>query len=159
LGSGSGRLLATLTAFYGLQGYGVDVREVQVNAANHVFDEWELSCRAYVGNFFPPGFDAATKEKWGRIDPVKDLEKRDVYAEMGLSLDQVDVFGVYQYQTNVSACLRMISQRASSGAVVMLVGYSCEVIEEYLSEGKLSIPENITLVDRGLEYSSVLQVQ
>jgi SAM-dependent methyltransferase len=155
MGSGHGRTLAAIAVNYCLNGCGIDVRGEVVAAANRAYDELDLPCRAYHGNFFPPDFEVSEVSKWRDLGARASLDRESVYKRMGTEIDEFDVFVVYQYADNVMETLDLIRQRATPGAVVFVIGYPPRTVDTSLE----MLPESLCHVDVGLEYSTVYRVE
>ncbi|MFC1648813.1 hypothetical protein ACFL1B_05125 [Nanoarchaeota archaeon] len=107
------------------------------------------------GNFFPTDFqvkrhDVEKEDKYrSQIEEhLRDYKAGDPYRDLGLSLDQVDLFYHYQVERKDNI-LRLISERAKPGAKLLFTASmrdTCEVpenLEEITSEERFYLYEKI----------------
>ena len=93
-GSGFG-VAAMLAAIRGMESVGIEIESVLVEQASRLADDMELDARFFVGSFVP-------RHDSSLIDAASDVrhvetEEGDVYQEIGLGLEDFDLFFAYPW--------------------------------------------------------------
>lgn len=93
-GSGFG-LAALLTSLRGMESVGIEIESVLVDQASRLADELNLSAKFFCGSFVPRGIDRI--DELGREVENVATHEGDVYEEIGLDLDDFDLFFAFPW--------------------------------------------------------------
>ena len=93
---GAGFGVATLlTALRGMESVGIEIESNLVDQASRLADDLDLSAKFYCGSFVPRGTSSTTD--LGREVENVDTSEGDIYEEVGLGLDDFDLFFAFPW--------------------------------------------------------------
>ena len=93
---GAGFGVATLlTSLRGMESVGIEIESNLVDQASALADELDLSANFYCGSFVPRGTSATTD--LGREVENVDTSEGDIYEEIGLGLEEFDLFFAFPW--------------------------------------------------------------
>jgi len=94
LGSGFG-VAAMLAALHGMESVGIEIESTLVDQANRLSAELNLSAQFYCGSFVP--HDVSEIVEISRDVEHVDTSESEVYQEIGLDLDDFDLFFAFPW--------------------------------------------------------------
>lgn len=116
LGSGFG-VAAMLASIQSMESIGIEVEQELVDQASDLAESWALSARFYCGSFVP-------SELIGRLESSPELNhvalhEGDVYGEIGLELDDFDLFFAFPWPDEQPFFDELFLAAAADGALLL----------------------------------------
>lgn len=116
LGSGFG-VAALLTAIRGMESVGIEIESTLVEKSSRLADDLGLSARFYCGSFVP-------REISGMLELAREVEhvethEGDVYEEIGLGLDDFDLFFAFPWPGEQQFFEAVFQAGAADGSLLL----------------------------------------
>lgn len=116
LGSGYG-VVAMLTARMGMESIGIEIEQVLVDEANALAAQLSNDAAFHCGSFIP-------RETLENLDMDREIrnvtiEEDDVYREIGLAMDDFDLFFAFPWPGEQVFFERVVEKWAASGAMLL----------------------------------------
>jgi SAM-dependent methyltransferase len=116
LGSGFG-VAAILAAKRGMDSVGIEIESRLVEQAGQLAEELKTRVRFRCGSFVPR--DLAGIDRWSTELRHVETEEGDVYSDLGLEIDDFDLFFAFPWPGEHEFFEAIIDDRAASGALLM----------------------------------------
>ena len=116
LGSGFG-VVAMLAADIGMEAVGIEIEQVLVNQANDLAEQLGNAAKFYCGSFIP-------YQTLGNLEVDRDIqnvsvEEDDVYREVGLGMEDFDLFFAFPWPGEQGFFEQVFEKWAATGAMLL----------------------------------------
>lgn len=116
MGSGFG-VVAMLAAHMGMEAIGVEIEQVLVDQANALADQLGNDARFYCGSFIP--YETLDELEVGRDIQNVSVEEGDVYREVGVGMQDIDLFFAFPWPGEEIFFEQVFEKWAATGAMLL----------------------------------------
>lgn len=116
LGSGFG-VVTMLASILGMQSMGIEIEPSLVEQSSSLADHLQIESEFYCGSFVPRGIDDL-EELSAEMKHV-DTDEGDVFEELGLAMDDFDLFFAFPWPGEHVFFEALLDTRAAAGAILM----------------------------------------